>query len=179
MPLGSSLIQKTYYDILSVKENASYEEIRASYRSAILNSHPDKLHGMSEISNTHHESQEKFLIIQKAWEVLSNSSSRAAYDSELQELRRDMGTAEDVSLKDMVVEDVGEVLELSYRCRCGDYFSINSAELEEMGYSLDRCECKILLWTVDALASSIVLPCGSCSLKIQLTIDADAGFSSR
>ncbi|XP_043713809.1 DPH4 homolog [Telopea speciosissima] len=172
------LIHKTYYDILDVKENASYEEIRASYRCAILTSHPDKLHGISEVSNSHHESQVKFLNIQKAWEVLSDSSSRAAYDSELQELRRDMVIAEDVTLKDMVVEDVGEVMDLFYQCRCGDYFSIDSAELEEMGYSLDKDGSKMLLQTVDALASSVVLPCGSCSLKVRLIIDSDCSFSS-
>ncbi|KAJ4963815.1 hypothetical protein NE237_023754 [Protea cynaroides] len=178
MTLGNRSIQKTYYDILSVKENACYEVIRASYRSAILTSHPDKLRGVSGISNPHHESEVNFLNIQKAWEVLSNSSSRAAYDSELEELRRDVVIAEDIILEDMVVEDVGEVMELFYQCRCGDYFSIDSTELEEMGYSLDKGESKILLRAVDALSSSVVLPCGSCSLKVRLIIDADFSFKS-
>nr|DAD41225.1 TPA_asm: hypothetical protein HUJ06_015548 [Nelumbo nucifera] len=171
-------VQKTHYDILSVKEDASYEEIRASYRSAILSAHPDKLRRISEISDPDHESQERFLNIQKAWEVLSNSKSRAAYDCELRASRRDVITAEDVRLDKMIVEDVGEVLELFHQCRCGDYFSVDSSELREMGYSLEKNENKILLRTPDGIRSSIILPCGSCSLKIRLIIDADLSFSN-
>lgn len=173
----SCCIQETYYDILSVKEDATYEEIRACYRFAILNSHPDKLANVFEASPSDNASEEKFHKVQKAWEILSNSRSRALYDSELRASRQDTVAAEDVSLEDMIVEDGGDVIEFYYQCRCGDYFFVDSLELGKMGYPLSRDGSKISLQTWNALPAAIVLPCGSCSLKVRLLIDSDICIS--
>ncbi|KAF5942785.1 hypothetical protein HYC85_020427 [Camellia sinensis] len=174
MLLGKKLMGKTHYDILGVREDANFEEIRTSYRSAILDSHPDKLQKTSETSFPNHESGNRFLEVQRAWEILSNSKLRVAYDSELQASRHDFVAAEDVGLEDLMVENTGEFLELFYQCRCGDYFSIDSSELEEMGYQLLRDGSKISLHISDAtLPSSIILSCGSCSLQVRLLINAD------
>ncbi|PIA43317.1 hypothetical protein AQUCO_02000615v1 [Aquilegia coerulea] len=170
--VGKSSIQKTYYDILSVKEDAAYEEIRASYKSAVLNSHPDKVQNITETSDHPHELEERFLNVRKAWEILGDSKTRALYDHELRESRQDIDTAEDISLEDMNMENVGEVVELFYPCRCGDYFAIDSAELKDMGYTLDSGGNKAVLNRPDALPTSVVLPCASCSLKIRLMINA-------
>ncbi|XP_031271537.1 DPH4 homolog [Pistacia vera] len=170
MLFGESTLE-THYDILSVREDASYEEIRTSYRSAILNHHPDKLRG-SEASERDNGSGDRFLKVQKAWEVLSNSRSRAIYDSELRVSRQDTAAAEDVNLEDMVVEveDDGEVVELFYQCRCGDYFSVNSLELSKIGYTLLRNENMISFQTLNASPASVILSCGSCSLQVRLLI---------
>lgn len=173
MLIGEVSIIETHYNVLSVKEDASYEEIRTSYRSAILNSHPDKLEKIYETSNPEHESRERFLKVQRAWEVLSNLSSREVYDGELHTLRQEAVVADDVALEDMMVEDVGEALELFYQCRCGDYFSVDSVELGKMGYMMLRGGNKISLQTPDASPASVVLPCGSCSLKVRLLINSD------
>lgn len=175
MLLYKNSFKQTYYDILSVKEDASYEEIRGCYRSAILNFHPDKLQKPTETSNTNLNSGDKFLKIQKAWETLGDPRSRAVYDSELQAARQDAATAEDLSLEDMTIEDDGEILELFYQCRCGDYFSVDSSELGEMGYAVSRHGSKISLQTPDTPAS-VILPCGSCSLKVRLLLNADAAI---
>ncbi|KAG6624688.1 DPH4 homolog [Carya illinoinensis] len=177
MLLGVKAIVETHYNILSVKEDASYEEIRTSYRSAILNSHPDKLQKTSETSDPDQELRERFLKVQRAWEVLSNLRLRAVYDSELRDLRQDAVAADDISLEDMMVEDSGDALELFYQCRCGDYFSVDSLELGKMGYVLLREGNKISLQTPDASLASVVLPCGSCSLKIRLLINSDIFIS--
>ncbi|PON39592.1 Terminal organelle assembly protein [Parasponia andersonii] len=169
----SCYIQETHYDILSVKEDATHEEIRTCYRFAILNSHPDKLANASETSPSHNGSEERFFKVQKAWEILSNPRSRALYDSELRSSRQDVVTAEDISLEDMMVEDGGDMIELFYQCRCGDYFSVDSLELGKMGYPLLRDGSKISLLRGDALPASVVLPCGSCSLKVRLLINSD------
>ncbi|KAF2314509.1 hypothetical protein GH714_027145 [Hevea brasiliensis] len=142
-------VEESHYDLLSVKEDASYEEIRTSYRVAILNYHPDKLQNTRQMSHVLNEVQDRFLKIQKAWEILGNSKLRAVYDSELRASRKDRGdgvgvAAEDVNLEDMEIEDGGEVLELFYQCRCGDYFSVDSLELGKMGYTLLRDENKAL-----------------------------------
>lgn len=173
MLLGENSFLETHYNVLSVKEDASYEEIRTSYRSAILNYHPDKLQKKSEIAGPDHELRERFLKVQRAWEILSNLNSRAIYDSELRASRQDTVVADDISLEDMTVEDIGEAMELFYQCRCGDYFFVDSLELGKMGYSLLRDGNKILLQTLDVSPASVVLPCGSCSLKVRVLINSD------
>ncbi|KAL5714214.1 hypothetical protein ACHQM5_016205 [Ranunculus cassubicifolius] len=169
--LGKNSSVKTHYEILSVKEDANYEEIRAAYKSALLNSHPDKLH-REDTSDHPSGSQGKFMNVQKAWEILSDSKTRLIYDHDLKASRQDTETAEVISFEEMTVEDGGQVLELFYQCRCGDYYSIDSAELEEMGYSLGRSMNKLVLNRPDHLPTSIILPCGSCSLKVLLMIHA-------
>lgn len=169
---GTTSIQKTHYDILSVKEDSSHDEIRASYRAAVLDTHPDKLQGRFEVFGHCQDLQERFLQVQKAWEILGDPKSRAIYDNKLQSLRQDSEFADDVKMEEMTVEDDGDVVELFYQCRCGDYFSINSVELTEMGFSFKGQESKNS-WTIDSTLASVVLPCGSCSLKIRLVIDTN------
>ena len=176
MLLDKNVIHETHYKVLNVKEDSSYEEIRASYRSAILSLHPDKLLKSSDASGSNQTSGDRFLKVQKAWEVLGDSSSRLFYDSELRSSRRDVSTVdvvEDLSLEDMMAEDDGEALELFYQCRCGDYFSIDSLELHKIGYSLLRDESRISILNNDSLLGLLILPCGSCSLKAHLVINMD------
>ncbi|KAL5572921.1 hypothetical protein UlMin_022518 [Ulmus minor] len=175
---GKSNIQETHYEILSVKENATYEEIRACYRSAILNTHPDKLQNSCETSYSDNKSEDRFLKIQKAWEILNNHRSRMLYDFELRASRQDTVVAEDVSLEDMMVEDEGDdVIEFFYQCRCGDYFSVDSLEVGKMGYDLLRKGSNICVKMGDAQPASVVLSCGSCSLKVRLFINKDVCVS--
>ncbi|KAM0973539.1 hypothetical protein ACFX2J_016701 [Malus domestica] len=166
MFLCNNSIQETHYEILSVKQDASYEDIRASYRSAILDSHPDK-------SQSTCGSGDRFLKVQKAWEILGNSRSRALYDSALRASSLDAMVAEDISLKDVMAEDAGEAIQLFYQCRCGDYFFVDSLELEKMGYALLRDGRKISFEAQNALPASLVIPCGSCSLKVRMLINSD------
>lgn len=100
----------------------------------------------------------------------------AAYIAEDLSLRKDVlaaDVAEDLSLQDMMIEDDGEALELFYQCRCGDYFSVDSLELKNMGYSLLREGSGISIMNVDTSPGSVILPCGSCSLKARLLINMD------
>ncbi|CAI0465230.1 unnamed protein product [Linum tenue] len=180
MILGDGSAQReSHYEILSVKEGASYEEIRSGYRSAILNSHPDKAHNTSDSSAA---ADDKFLRVQKAWEVLSDSRSRVAYDNELRASRRqqDASVSGDIDLMDVgvvLVEERGGddvVVELCYDCRCGDCFSVDSSDLERMGYKLSRD--RDYVWFEDdegasRSAASVVVPCGSCSLRVRLSIE--------
>uniref|UniRef100_A0A803QAQ3 J domain-containing protein n=1 Tax=Cannabis sativa TaxID=3483 RepID=A0A803QAQ3_CANSA len=79
MLFDKSSIQETHYDILSVKEDATYDEIRKCYRSAILKSHPDKLQNESEMisplggngnGNGCLTSEENFLKSYRKWGIL-------------------------------------------------------------------------------------------------------------
>ncbi|KAH9622706.1 hypothetical protein KSS87_014847, partial [Heliosperma pusillum] len=164
---------ETYYEILNVKEDSSIEDIRQSYRSALLQTHPDKLHRSSNLATSGNDIEDKFGKVQKAWETLGDSRSRALYDHKLRSLRCDMLVADDVALEDMLVEDTEEVLEIYYQCRCGDYFVISWSELEEMGYDLGKHENGVCVRNPEAVPGSVILSCGSCSLKIRLLVNLD------
>ncbi|XP_071733269.1 uncharacterized protein [Rutidosis leptorrhynchoides] len=175
MQLDNNTIRQTHYNILNVKEDASQDEIRTHYKSALLTSHPDKLLQHTTNSN-YNDPQSKFLEIQTAWEILGDVKSRALYDMELRVSRQEDIVADEIELDDLAVEvsSDSDVVELFYQCRCGDYFSIDSSELEEMGFQLLTEGNKLSLRARDSAdVASIVLPCGSCSLKIRLLIKQD------
>lgn len=62
-----------YYDILGVKQGASDDEIKASYRKLARKYHPDK--------NKEAGAEDKFKAISEAYEVLHDKQKRAAYDN--------------------------------------------------------------------------------------------------
>ncbi|TFV93174.1 J domain-containing protein [Algoriphagus kandeliae] len=63
---------KNYYDILGVNQNATQEEIKKAYRKLVLEWHPDK--------NPSPEAHDKFIEINEAYLVLSDSAKRSVYD---------------------------------------------------------------------------------------------------
>ena len=60
-----------YYDVLGVTPDATPEQLRAAYRSAVLRDHPDRPGG----------SHERMVQVNEAWEVLSDPAARVAYDA--------------------------------------------------------------------------------------------------
>ncbi|KAK3043337.1 hypothetical protein RJ639_002639 [Escallonia herrerae] len=105
----------------------------------------------------------------RAWELLDNIQSRGVYDTKLRALRQDAIGAEDVTFEDLTVEDVGHGVEFLYQCRCSDYYSIDYLELGEMGFVLSRDRSTISLQSRNTLPASVVLHCGSCSLKVRFS----------
>jgi diphthamide biosynthesis protein 4 len=103
----------------------------------------------------------------------SVSTSRADYDKQLQSSRQSIEIiASEIQVGDMIVESTADALELLYPCRCGDYFSITSGELSGMGIVITGDgEVVKELQGSDSASASVVLGCGSCSLKIRLVID--------
>ena len=65
--------KRDYYEILSVSRGAPAEEIKRSYRKLAVKYHPDK-----NPDDPHAE--EKFKELGEAYDVLSDSEKRAAYD---------------------------------------------------------------------------------------------------
>src|SRR5436190_10814461 len=65
--------KRDYYEILSVKREASEREIAVSYRKLAVKYHPDSNPGNAEAI-------EKFKEAAEAYEILSDSEKRARYD---------------------------------------------------------------------------------------------------
>jgi len=63
---------KDFYEILGVNKSSTDQEIKSAYRKLAIQFHPDK--------NKTKEGEEKFKEVTKAYEVLSDSQKRAAYD---------------------------------------------------------------------------------------------------
>jgi diphthamide biosynthesis protein 4 len=171
MVLGSNIcIEKTLYEVLSVTEDATYDEIRAAYKSSALNTHPDKAQTALE-SSVPSDEHRGFLSVQKAWEILRHPNSRAEYDKQLQSSRQNTEIiASEIEVGDMIAESTADSVELLYPCRCGDYFAISSCELGEMGILITG-DGLVELQTSDSASAFVVLGCGSCSLKIRLVIN--------
>ena len=61
------------YEILEIKEDATLDEIKSSYKHLALQCHPDK-------NKQDPNANEKFSEISKAYKILGNCDKRAAYD---------------------------------------------------------------------------------------------------
>ncbi len=66
------MAQKDFYQILGVSKNASGDEIKKAYRKLAFTYHPDK--------NKTKEAETKFKEISQAYEILSDSKKKEAYD---------------------------------------------------------------------------------------------------
>ena len=62
-------MEKTLYEELGLKKNATKSEIKSSYRSLVKKHHPDA-----------GGEKERFLAIQNAWETLNDPIKKAQYD---------------------------------------------------------------------------------------------------
>ena len=71
---------KDYYQILQISSSASFDEIRAAFRKEAKRWHPDLYHGASPSEKIHR--QKRFILITKAYETLSDSQRRKAYDQQ-------------------------------------------------------------------------------------------------
>lgn len=71
-------MKETYYDILGVKPDASFEEIRQAYKELVKKYHPDKF-----VGNAKELAEERIKKINEAYEVLSDIGKRREYDKSL------------------------------------------------------------------------------------------------
>jgi len=67
------MAKRDYYDVLGVAKNASDDEIKKAYRKLAMRHHPDR-------NPDDRASEEKFKEAKEAYEMLSDSEKRGAYD---------------------------------------------------------------------------------------------------
>ena len=68
------MAKQDYYEILGVSKTAEEREIKKAYKRLAMKYHPDRNQGDKE-------AEAKFKEIKEAYEVLTDSQKRAAYDS--------------------------------------------------------------------------------------------------
>ncbi|MEO5734838.1 MAG: molecular chaperone DnaJ [Rubrivivax sp.] len=69
------MAKRDFYDILGVPKNASEADIKKAYRKLAMKHHPDRNQG-----DDSKKSEDKFKEANEAYEILSDSQKRAAYD---------------------------------------------------------------------------------------------------
>jgi molecular chaperone DnaJ len=69
------MAKRDYYETLGVTRNATEEEIKKAYRKLAMKHHPDRNQGDSSKA-----AEEKFKEAKEAYEMLSDTQKRAAYD---------------------------------------------------------------------------------------------------
>jgi molecular chaperone DnaJ len=69
------MAKRDYYDILGVPKNATDEDIKKAYRKLAMKYHPDRNQG-----DDAKKAEEKFKEAKEAYEILSDTQKRAAYD---------------------------------------------------------------------------------------------------
>lgn len=67
------MAKRDYYETLGLARNASDDEIKKSYRKLAMKYHPDR-------NRDNKDAEEKFKEVKEAYEMLSDSDKRAAYD---------------------------------------------------------------------------------------------------
>ncbi|CAG7600100.1 molecular chaperone DnaJ [Candidatus Vallotia tarda] len=67
------MAKQDYYDVLSVAKNASDNDIKKAYRKLAMKYHPDRNPGNKG-------AEERFKEVKEAYEILSDTQKRAAYD---------------------------------------------------------------------------------------------------
>ncbi len=65
--------KRDYYEVLNVSKDASEDDIKRAYRHLARQLHPD-------LNKTDPKAKEKFIELQEAYEVLSDSNKRSNYD---------------------------------------------------------------------------------------------------
>ncbi|EGK7561968.1 molecular chaperone DnaJ [Campylobacter coli] len=66
-------MELSYYEILEITQSADKDTIKKAYRKMALKYHPDRNQGDKE-------AEEKFKLVNEAYEVLSNEEKRSIYD---------------------------------------------------------------------------------------------------
>ena len=97
---GKITMDKNYYEILEIDRNASPEIIDKAYKTLAKKYHPD-------LQDEAHkkESEEKFKIINEAYQVLSNPEQKDLYDQKLVDSSISQDQYEEMYRQNQILKD--------------------------------------------------------------------------
>lgn len=118
-------MEQNYYEILEVDKNASSEIIKKAYNTLAKKYHPDL-----QSDNLKHFYEEKFKLINEAYEVLSDEEKRKNYDETIKintitKQEYEAICMENQQLRNTIIELQNE---LSFRNNNLDYISYNESK---------------------------------------------------
>ncbi|KAJ2502260.1 hypothetical protein GGH96_001195 [Coemansia sp. RSA 1972] len=132
-----------YYKILNVSRHASAEQVRDSYKRLSLLFHPDRHHDAESREWAHRQ----FNIINRAYEVLTDPRSRAAYDQLGEEGVR-LSTA--LGHKVQSPRDLQAAFQHYARCQRIEEIELWSRSNSEIAVDIDSTKLKFLSWMTKA-----------------------------
>ncbi len=126
----------THYEVLSVNDTAAAEQIKNGYYTMARNYHPDRFHLQAE-TPLHARIGTAFARITQAYETLTDSKRRAAYDAKLAAQEKAGHFAKSAPTRDKQFEQSGQrndeigILGKSDLERAGTSFNEGFAALEQ------------------------------------------------
>ncbi|XP_008309313.1 dnaJ homolog subfamily C member 24 [Cynoglossus semilaevis] len=163
-------VTKDLYAVLGAEPSDSVQQLKHRYQRLALQYHPDRLVG--EGSTEAETGVRKFLEVEAAWRILSDTDTRKNYDQQrrAQELKQDWPVDSTVSLEDMTWDQAESVY--TYCCRCGGGFNITKEEVMEEEEGTRR---KLQGDGEEASVEGehgVVVCCDTCSLSVHVTRSA-------
>ncbi|CAH1159457.1 unnamed protein product [Phaedon cochleariae] len=132
---SSQQCEQSFYSILGCDQDATFDELKHNYQILVKKHHPDKQtqEGIDFISD------DKFVMIDKAFKTLKDEKARKEYDASLLH-----GSFDNSSLIYAEIEkkDLNFVMGVFYfTCRCGDNIEITEDIIEEGECIVECSEC--------------------------------------
>lgn len=119
-------IEHSHYEVLGVRVNATYQQIKNAFNRKALQYHPDKQVKQQQTTQSQQQQQHQnnFLLIQEAYSVLKDVAKRNQYDLQRQSIenhqkqREEPLIYEEVDLDDMDYDEADESYSKScFRCQ--------------------------------------------------------------
>lgn len=102
-------MEKNYYEILEVDKKASSEIIKKSYSTLAKKYHPDL-----QPEDMKQTAEEKFKLINEAYEILSNPEKRKSYDSLLMENMISKEEYDSIYMENQKLKDIINEMQREY-----------------------------------------------------------------
>lgn len=178
----------TYYDVLGVSRESTYDEIKTAFHQLARSCHPDKTavttvfdgststgtSSEGSTTATNSNTVHQFRQIQQAWEILRDETRRKLYNQELeQEILREKAKRGGLvplqwsDLEEAQEEDTGDTIHV-YDCRCGEELVLEDNIMKSQTGS-DSLTTTALKAATDAItATTILMECPGCCFVYQL-----------
>ena len=126
------------YEILGCDQSSSQDTLKQAYQALALKYHPDKL-STEQLSEAERAAAvDKFVRVDKAWKILSDSQSRKEFDARWTQRcqARNWPVQYEVENGDLDYDEDVEVF--LYPCRCGGEYELTPTDVK---YKMDYVMC--------------------------------------